>query len=193
MIISWELTCLTNDYLLALLAWHSLKDTKLEEQYWHNCHNREYSMFLGRAGISSVMLWEQKFPLLFTNHKYVPVLLPRRKLLLVKLNYGVCFRMVGPTTVYSLLQAVGVVNDHMVACHRYKACVRKMQDCKITTSVVGAHRKVTLRRKRKRSVWLFEWFELGRVLRLGPSFVVLHSARGTRGLLGGFVAVVCAP
>ncbi|EER03328.1 DNA-3-methyladenine glycosylase, putative [Perkinsus marinus ATCC 50983] len=62
------------------------------------------------------------------------------------------FRMVGPTTVYSLLQAVGVVNDHMVACHRYKACVRKMQDCKITTSVVGAHRKVTLRRKRKRSV-----------------------------------------
>jgi DNA-3-methyladenine glycosylase I len=32
------------------------------------------------------------------------------------------FRFVGPTTVYAFLQSMGFVNDHLVACHRHKAC-----------------------------------------------------------------------
>ena len=32
------------------------------------------------------------------------------------------FRFVGPTTVYSLMQACGLVNDHLVSCHRYESC-----------------------------------------------------------------------
>ncbi|KAF4682305.1 hypothetical protein FOZ62_028130, partial [Perkinsus olseni] len=56
------------------------------------------------------------------------------------------FRMVGPTTVYSLLQAVGVVNDHLFGCHRYEACIRKEQDCKITENASSPSHK------RKRSV-----------------------------------------
>jgi DNA-3-methyladenine glycosylase I len=32
------------------------------------------------------------------------------------------FRFCGPTTVYSLMQACGLVNDHLVSCHRHAPC-----------------------------------------------------------------------
>jgi DNA-3-methyladenine glycosylase I len=32
------------------------------------------------------------------------------------------FRFVGPTTIYAFMQAVGMVNDHLVGCHRHEAC-----------------------------------------------------------------------
>ena len=32
------------------------------------------------------------------------------------------FRFCGPTTTYSLIQACGLVNDHLVSCHRHDAC-----------------------------------------------------------------------
>jgi DNA-3-methyladenine glycosylase I len=35
------------------------------------------------------------------------------------------FRFVGPTIVYAFMQACGLVNDHMVDCHRYEA-VKKL-------------------------------------------------------------------
>jgi DNA-3-methyladenine glycosylase I len=34
------------------------------------------------------------------------------------------FRFVGPTTVYAFMQAVGMVNDHLVSCFRYQPCAR---------------------------------------------------------------------
>jgi len=30
------------------------------------------------------------------------------------------FRFVGPTIVYAFMQAVGMVNDHLVTCFRYR-------------------------------------------------------------------------
>lgn len=32
------------------------------------------------------------------------------------------FNFVGPTIVYAFMQAVGMVNDHLVACHRHRDC-----------------------------------------------------------------------
>ena len=32
------------------------------------------------------------------------------------------FKFVGPTIVYAFMQAVGMVNDHQVTCHRHAAC-----------------------------------------------------------------------
>ena len=32
------------------------------------------------------------------------------------------FRFVGPTTIYAFMQSTGMVNDHLVACHRHEAC-----------------------------------------------------------------------
>lgn len=34
------------------------------------------------------------------------------------------FRFVGPTTVYAMMQAAGLVNDHVVSCHRHDVCAR---------------------------------------------------------------------
>ena len=34
------------------------------------------------------------------------------------------FRFVGPTIVYALMQATGLVNDHLVSCFRYKALAK---------------------------------------------------------------------
>lgn len=35
------------------------------------------------------------------------------------------FNFVGPTIVYAFMQAVGMVNDHLISCHRYKPCQQK--------------------------------------------------------------------
>jgi DNA-3-methyladenine glycosylase I len=35
---------------------------------------------------------------------------------------GLGFKFVGPTIVYAFMQAVGMVNDHLVRCHRHAAC-----------------------------------------------------------------------
>jgi DNA-3-methyladenine glycosylase I len=32
------------------------------------------------------------------------------------------FRFVGPTTIYAFMQATGMVNDHLAACHRHDPC-----------------------------------------------------------------------
>lgn len=35
---------------------------------------------------------------------------------------GLGFRFCGPTTLYAFMQSVGMVNDHLVHCHRHGAC-----------------------------------------------------------------------
>jgi DNA-3-methyladenine glycosylase I len=32
------------------------------------------------------------------------------------------FKFCGPTIVYAFMQAVGMVNDHLVSCHRHAGC-----------------------------------------------------------------------
>ena len=34
------------------------------------------------------------------------------------------FKFCGPTIVYAFMQAVGMVNDHLVTCHRHAACAK---------------------------------------------------------------------
>jgi DNA-3-methyladenine glycosylase I len=38
--------------------------------------------------------------------------------------YRAGFRFCGPTIVYSFMQATGMVNDHLVTCHRHAAVAR---------------------------------------------------------------------
>ncbi len=38
------------------------------------------------------------------------------------------FRFVGPTTVYAFMQSTGMVNDHLVSCHRHAACARLQRE-----------------------------------------------------------------
>ena len=34
------------------------------------------------------------------------------------------FRFVGPTTVYAFMQSAGMVNDHLIGCHRHAPCAK---------------------------------------------------------------------
>jgi DNA-3-methyladenine glycosylase I len=34
------------------------------------------------------------------------------------------FKFCGPTIVYAFMQAVGMVNDHLLTCHRHAACAK---------------------------------------------------------------------
>ena len=38
------------------------------------------------------------------------------------------FRFVGPTTVYAMMQAVGMVNDHTISCYRHEAVSKLLPD-----------------------------------------------------------------
>jgi DNA-3-methyladenine glycosylase I len=34
------------------------------------------------------------------------------------------FKFVGPTIVYAFMQATGMVNDHLLTCHRHAQCAK---------------------------------------------------------------------
>lgn len=42
------------------------------------------------------------------------------------------FRFVGPTTVYAFMQSTGMVNDHLVSCHRHAACAKLQRTFRVT-------------------------------------------------------------
>jgi DNA-3-methyladenine glycosylase I len=48
------------------------------------------------------------------------------------------FRFVGPTTVYAFMQAVGMVNDHLVGCFRYEPCARLQRTFKMPGATARA-------------------------------------------------------
>ena len=41
------------------------------------------------------------------------------------------FRFFGPTTAYALMQATGMVNDHLVTCFRHESCGRKLHSSRL--------------------------------------------------------------
>ncbi|MET0569755.1 MAG: DNA-3-methyladenine glycosylase I [Hyphomicrobiaceae bacterium] len=44
------------------------------------------------------------------------------------------FRFVGPTTMYAFMQATGMVNDHLVSCHRYEPCAKLQRSFRLKAS-----------------------------------------------------------
>jgi DNA-3-methyladenine glycosylase I len=57
----------------------------------------------------------------FRSMKDVPAETPVSRAMSKELA-GRGFKFVGPTIVYAFMQAVGMVNDHLVACHRHAEC-----------------------------------------------------------------------
>jgi DNA-3-methyladenine glycosylase I len=55
------------------------------------------------------------------SFKTVPAETPVSKAISKALK-GEGFRFVGPTTVYAFMQSTGMVNDHLLTCHRHEAC-----------------------------------------------------------------------
>ena len=59
----------------------------------------------------------------FTVQKQLPAETPTSKAISKALKAR-GFRFVGPTTVYAFMQSMGMVNDHLVTCHRHAACAK---------------------------------------------------------------------
>ena len=59
----------------------------------------------------------------FNTIKSVPAETPLSRAISKDLS-GRGFKFVGPTIVYAFMQAVGMVNDHLVTCHRHAACAK---------------------------------------------------------------------
>ena len=59
----------------------------------------------------------------FRTTKQVPAETPLSRQISKDL-VGRGFKFVGPTIVYAFMQAVGMVNDHLVTCHRYSAVAK---------------------------------------------------------------------
>ena len=53
------------------------------------------------------------------------------------------FRFVGPTTVYAFMQATGMVNDHLVGCHRHGPCAELQRRFKMPGSASEHDRSQT--------------------------------------------------
>ena len=60
---------------------------------------------------------------MFRTTKSVPAETPVSRAMSKDLA-GRGFKFVGPTIVYAFMQAVGMVNDHLVTCHRHEECVK---------------------------------------------------------------------
>jgi DNA-3-methyladenine glycosylase I len=73
----------------------------------------------------SVLLWDflDGKPKInqFKTTKHVPAETPVSKAMSKELSAR-GFKFVGPTIVYAFMQAVGMVNDHLLTCHRHEQC-----------------------------------------------------------------------
>lgn len=47
---------------------------------------------------------------------------------------GEGFRFCGPTTLYAFMQSVGMVNDHLIGCHRHEPCAQLARRFRAPTS-----------------------------------------------------------
>lgn len=59
----------------------------------------------------------------FKSFAEIPAETPLSKRISKELKFR-GFRFVGPTTVYAFMQSVGMVNDHLLSCHRHEPCAK---------------------------------------------------------------------
>jgi DNA-3-methyladenine glycosylase I len=59
----------------------------------------------------------------FRRRSQVPAETPLSKAISKELSAR-GFKFCGPTIVYAFMQAVGMVNDHLITCHRHEACAK---------------------------------------------------------------------
>jgi DNA-3-methyladenine glycosylase I len=72
----------------------------------------------------SAYLWDFLDGQVITNHRRSMKDVPAKTPLAEKISKDLQkkgFRFVGPTIVYAFMQACGLVNDHLVTCHRHQA------------------------------------------------------------------------
>ena len=73
----------------------------------------------------------------FRSTRQVPAETPLSKKISKEL-VGQGFKFVGPTIVYAFMQAVGMVNDHLVTCHRHAAVSIRPKTMSRSTTARGS-------------------------------------------------------
>ena len=71
-----------------------------------------------------------------TSFKAVPAETPVSKAISKALK-AEGFRFVGPTTIYAFMQSTGMVNDHLVDCHRHAPCAELQRKFKAPVGAPG--------------------------------------------------------
>lgn len=91
---------------------------------------RAYLALAEKQSLAS-LLWDfvegQPIQNRFTDFSQVPPETPLSRTISKALKAR-GFRFVGPTTVYAMMQAVGIVNDHITSCYRHDACASLKPD-----------------------------------------------------------------
>ena len=72
-----------------------------------------------------------------TSFKTVPAETPVSKAISKALK-AEGFRFVGPTTIYAFMQSTGMVNDHLIDCHRHGACAELQRRFKAPLGALGS-------------------------------------------------------
>ena len=86
---------------------------------------RAYLEMKERGESFSAFLWEFAGGSPKTNRFRTMAQIPAQTALSQKISRELAargFKFCGPTIVYAFMQAVGMVNDHLVSCHRHAAC-----------------------------------------------------------------------
>jgi DNA-3-methyladenine glycosylase I len=66
----------------------------------------------------------------FKTSKQIPAETPLSRAMSKELSLR-GMKFVGPTIVYAFMQAVGMVNDHLVTCYRHEECVKLARKLKL--------------------------------------------------------------
>jgi DNA-3-methyladenine glycosylase I len=82
---------------------------------------------MDKGGGFSNLLWDHLDGRPKINEFKTPKSVPAETLLSRAISKDLAsrgFKFVGPTIVYAFMQAVGMVNDHLLTCHRHEACAK---------------------------------------------------------------------
>lgn len=98
-------------------------------------HNaKEFIKIQNEYGSFAKFLWGYVDGRQIQNHWYKMSEVPANTVLSDNLSKDLKkrgFKFVGSTIIYSYLQAMGLINDHLVSCHRYKEIHAQFKDRKI--------------------------------------------------------------
>ena len=89
---------------------------------------RAYLEVMDKGPGFSRLLWDYLDGVPKVNHFKTTKQIPAETALSKKISKDLAgrgFKFVGPTIVYAFMQAVGMVNDHLVTCHRHAALTKK--------------------------------------------------------------------
>jgi DNA-3-methyladenine glycosylase I len=96
--------------------------------------NAQALLALGSATTLAAFLWGFLDGQPLINRHRSPKTIPAVSEISTAMSKGLKargFRFVGPTTIYAFMQSAGMVNDHLISCHRHGPCAKLQRAFKL--------------------------------------------------------------